>query len=296
MQRLLVLAAALSALLVTAPQAAAATQGEKADEAVVVINGAVNVPRGETVNGVFLAHGDARIAGHVNGDALVLSGDVLVSGHIDGDLVMGSGTARLLPGARVDGDLRYGDEKPVIADGATVGGTTSKGNWTDSVDFLPFIGAFVVWFAITLSSVVLGILLLLIAPRAADAIYDRARERLGPVVAIGIAIFIVLPITAFISAITFFGLPLAIGIGLALLPLAAVAYVTTAWAVGRAIVKPPRERILSFLAGLAILRVAALVPILGLLVWLAAVVVGLGLIGAAIGAAREPAAAQNPGS
>lgn len=296
MQRLLVLAAALSALLVTAPQAAAATQGEKADEAVVVINGAVNVPRGETVNGVFLAHGDARIAGHVNGDALVLSGDVLVSGHIDGDLVMGSGTARLLPGARVDGDLRYGDEKPVIADGATVGGTTSKGNWTDSVDFLPFIGAFVVWFAITLSSVVLGILLLLIAPRAADAIYDRARERLGPVAAIGIAIFIVLPITAFISAITFFGLPLAIGIGLALLPLAAVAYVTTAWAVGRAIVKPPRERILSFLAGLAILRVAALVPILGLLVWLAAVVVGLGLIGAAIGAAREPAAAQNPGS
>ena len=101
MQRLLVLAAALSALLVTRAPAAAATQGEKADEAVVVINGAVDVPRGETVNGVFLVHGDARIAGHVDGDAVVLSGDALVSGRIDGDLVMGSGTARLLPGARV---------------------------------------------------------------------------------------------------------------------------------------------------------------------------------------------------
>ena len=71
---------------------------------------------------------------------------------------------------------------------------------------------------------------------------------------------------------------------------------TAAWALGRVIVKPPRERILSFLAGLAILRALALVPILGLLVWLAAVIVGLGLIGAAIGAAREPAAAQSPGS
>jgi cytoskeletal protein CcmA (bactofilin family) len=294
-RRFLVPVAALLALLVFAASAGAATRGEKADEAVVVINGAVDVPRGETVKGVFLAHGDARIAGHVDGDAMVFSGDALVSGHIDGNLVMGSGTARLLPGARVDGNLRYGDERPVIANGATVGGTTSKGNWTDSVDFLPFIGAFVLWFAITLSSVVLGILLLLIAPRAADAIYDRARERLGPTIAIGIAIFIVLPITAFIATITLFGLPLAIGIVLALLPLAAIAYVTSAWALGRVIVKPPHERILSFLAGLAILRAAALVPILGLVVWLAAVIFGLGLIGAAIGAARGPAA-QSPGS
>lgn len=63
---------------------------------------------------------------------------------------------------------------------------------------------------------------------------------------------------------------------------------TSAWTLGRAIVKPPRGRILAFLAGLAILRAVALVPILGVLVWLAAVVVGLGLLGAAIGAARGP--------
>jgi hypothetical protein len=53
-------------------------------------------------------------------------------------------------------------------------------------------------------------------------------------------------------------------------------------------------------AGLAILRVAALVPLLGFFVGLAAVIFGLGLIGAAIGAARNPPpaepAAQTPGS
>jgi hypothetical protein len=85
------------------------------------------------------------------------------------------------------------------------------------------------------------------------------------------------------------------------LPLAAVAYVTAAWALGRRLVKEPRNRFLSFLAGLAILRLLALVPIFGGFVGLAAVVFGFGLIGAAIGAAREPrqpspVPAQTPGS
>ena len=53
-------------------------------------------------------------------------------------------------------------------------------------------------------------------------------------------------------------------------------------------------RILAFLAGLAILRLLALVPAIGLLVGLGAVIVGLGLIGAAIGAARDPAVARYP--
>jgi len=99
-----------------------------------------------------------------------------------------------------------------------------------------------------------------------------------------------------IAAITLVGLPLALLLGLALLPIAAIAYTASAWALGRAIVAPPRHRVLAFLAGLAILRVAALLPVLGVLVGLAATVFGLGLLVAAIGAAREPAPAGDPGS
>jgi cytoskeletal protein CcmA (bactofilin family) len=297
-RRLLFLAAALPALLVlTAPGSASAAQaGSKAGDAIVVIKGDVTVDRGEAVDGVVIISGDAKISGRVDGDVVLVSGDALVSGRIDGNLVTLSGRARLLPTANVRGDLNYGDEQPVIAPAATVAGSVSKENWTDSLDFAPFVGAIVFWLAVSISSAVLGILLLLIAPRAADAVFERTRERIGPTIAIGVAIAIVLPVTAFLAAITLVGLPLAIGIGLILLPLASVAYVIAAWALGRVILKPPRERILSFLAGLAILRAVALVPILGLLVWLAAVVFGLGLIGAAIGAAREPAEAQNPGS
>ena len=296
MRRLPVLATPLLALLLAAAPAGAAESRGDAGEPIVVVNGDVAVERGEIVEGVFVIDGDVRIAGRVDGDVAVVAGDVLLAGRVDGNLVTISGRARLLPTASVGGDLTYGDERPRIAAAATVSGAVQEENWDDSLDFLPFVGALVFWLAVTVSAAVLGILLLLIAPRAADAVFARARERLGRAIAIGLAIFVVLPLGAFLAAVTLVGLPLALAIVLALLPLAAIAYVTAAWALGRTLVKPPRGRILAFLAGLAILRVAALVPILGLLVWLAAVIAGLGLLGIAIAAAREPRVAGTPGS
>lgn len=289
---------ALAALIAPVAVSAASTAGAAGD-AVLVISGNVVVPRDETVDGVFIASGDARIAGRVDGDVIVLSGDALVSGTIDGDLFTASGKARLLPSAEVSGDVGYGDEHPQVALDARVHGDVTKQDWPDVGGLFSWIGGILFWLAVSVSTLVLGALLLLIAPRAADALEARSHERIGPTIAIGVAILIVLPVTAFIATITLLGLPLGIGIGLALLPLGAVAYVAAAYALGRRILKPPRERMLSFVAGLAILRLAALVPFLGALVGLAALVFGLGLIGAAIGAARQPAGqepARSPGS
>ncbi|MEX2106244.1 MAG: polymer-forming cytoskeletal protein [Solirubrobacterales bacterium] len=300
LRRVPLVATLLCLLALAAPAAAPAeTSGGHGDDAVVVVSGDVTVDRGDVVDGVFIASGDARIAGRVDGDVVVLSGDLVVSGTIDGSIFLASGLARLLPSADVTGDVTYGDQRPEVALDARVRGDVEKEGWPDLGGALPWIGGFLIWLAVTVSTLVLGALLLLIAPRAADSIYQRTRERIGPLIAIGIAILITLPVAAFLAAITILGLPLAIGIGLALLPLGAVAYVATAWALGRTIMKPPRERILSFLVGMAILRALALVPILGFLVGLAAVVFGLGLIGAAIGAARAPEApepARSPGS
>jgi len=299
LRRLPPLAALLALLAILAPATAAATTGAHEQDAIVVVSGDVAVEPGETVAGVFVVSGDARIAGTVDGDVFVLAGDVLVSGTIDGNLFTASGTARLLPSAEVGGDVNYADQRPDVALDARVHGDVAKEGWPEIGGLATLIGGFLFWLAISVSAAVLGVLLLLAAPRAADAVYARSRERIGPLIAIGIAILIVLPVAAVIAAVTVLGLPLAIGIVLALLPLGAVAYVTAAWALGRAILKPPRERALSFLLGLAILRAAALVPIVGLFVGLAALIVGLGLIGAAIGAAREPAEtapARSPGS
>ncbi|MGC1166047.1 MAG: polymer-forming cytoskeletal protein [Solirubrobacterales bacterium] len=282
--------------LTTPAVASAASAADNSEQAIVVISGDVTVERGETVEGVYLASGDARIAGEVAGDVIVLSGDVLVSGRIDGDLFTAGGTSRLLPSAEVSGDVGYGDEHPRVALDARVHGDVAKQDWPDVGGLFAGIAGFLIWLAVTLSLLVLGALLLLIAPRAADALSERSRERLGPTIAIGIAILIVLPVIAFLAAITLVGLPLAIGISLALLPLGAVAYVVSAYALGRRMVEPPRHRMLAFLAGLGALRLVAFVPVLGAVVGIAALVFGLGLIGAAIGAAREPTGPDPPQS
>lgn len=293
---------ALAVLALAAPASAQTTDHE--GDAIVVISGDVTIPRGETVAGVFVISGDVRLAGHVDGDVMLISGDALVSGRIDGSLVTVDGQARLLPRAFVAGNVHYADQRPVIAGDAIVRGDVSRENGFDSLDVFPLLWLVLLWFGIGISMAILGALLLLVAPRGAEAIYERSRERLGPLIAIGFAVVIALPIAGTIAAVTVVGLPLALVILLALLPLAAVAYCASAWALGRRMVGPPRNRIFAFLAGLAVLRAAAVVPVLGFLVGLAAVVFGLGLIGAAIGAARDrgedrersPAWRQSPDS
>lgn len=296
----LVVLIALAALALPAVTLGA-DRSNHVEDAIVVISGDVSVPRGETVDGIVIASGDLRLAGRVDGDVVLFAGDGTVSGRIDGDLVTFGGQARLLPRASVGGDVHYGDERPIVADSAIVRGDVTKEGWSgwdEWDDFLPFVGAFVFWIAISVSMAILGVLLLLIAPRAADALSSRSRERVGPVIAIGIAIGICLPLAAFIALVTLVGIPLAVLIGLALLPIAALAYLTSAYALGRRMVGEPHSRFWALLAGLAVLRAVALIPLLGFLVGLAAVVFGLGLLGAAIGAARdpEPDPAPSPGS
>jgi hypothetical protein len=293
----LVLIVALG-LLVPPATALGARAGNADPETIVVVSGDVTIPRGQTVDGIYVASGNVHLAGRSTGDVVLFSGNAVVSGRIDGDLVTFGGRAYLPPGAFVSGDVRYADKHPRVFGAARVGGDIEEIDAGNALDFLPVLGI-LLWLAIGISAAILGVLLVLIAPRAADAVYARSRERAGAVIAIGIAIAICLPVAAVIAAVTIVGLPLAIGVLLVLLPLGAVAYVASAWALGRRIVKPPRGRIVAFLAGLAILRAAALVPLLGLLVSLAAAVFGLGLIGAAIGAARahrQPAPTQSPGN
>lgn len=292
MRRVWPLALLISLAALALPGAASAAEtADNEEDAIVVISGDVTVPRGEAVDAIVVADGDVRLAGHADGDVVLFAGDATISGRIDGDLVTLGGQARLLPSAYVAGDVRYGDERPIVSGAAIVRGDVTQEDWDDSLELLPFIGAFALWLGIGISMAILGVLLLLIAPRAADAIHERSRERVGVVIAVGIAVAICLPLAAALAAITLVGLPLALVIGLALLPAAALAYVAAAYALGRRIISPPRSRIWSFLAGLAILRALALLPFLGFLVGLAAVIFGFGLLAAAIGAAREPAGA-----
>lgn len=275
------------ALVLLFPGVAAAN--DRDDDTIVVITGGATVAEGETVDGVVVVDGPVRIDGTVDGDVFVVSGDTEISGEVTGDVTVLAEPAVINSGARIGGDLRYGDEEPEIASGAQIDGETSDEDWSD-LGPAGFIGWAVFWFALALSSLALGLLLLLIAPRAADAAYRQARDGAWESAAAGLAIFILLPILAVLALATLVGLPLGLGVLLALLPLGAIAYVTTLWVVGRALVKPPRGRVLAFLAGWAIFSALLLVPFLGILAWLAATVFGLGVLGVALWRARSPAA------
>jgi hypothetical protein len=94
--------------------------------------------------------------------------------------------------------------------------------------------------------------------------------------------------------ITVLGLPLGIALLLALLPIYAIGYTTSAFLLGRAIVKPPTSRFLAFLAGWAILRAIALIPGVGILAWFGATVFGLGALGIALWRSRRGPVTQAP--
>ena len=285
------LLAALVALLVFPGVASA--QDDDDDDTLVVITGGATVAEDETVDGVYVVDGPVTIDGTVDGDVVVVNGDTEISGEVTGDVTVFAKRAVIESGARIGGDLRYGDEEPEIASGAQIDGEVKKEDWSD-FPTVGWLGALALWLAITLSSLALGLLLLLIAPRAADAAYLQTRENPWGSVAAGLAIFVALPILAVLALVTLVGLPLGIAVLLALLPLGAIAYVTTLWVVGRLVLKPPRGRVASFLVGWAIFRVLALIPVLGIIVWLAAVVFGLGVLALALWRARSPAAPPPP--
>jgi cytoskeletal protein CcmA (bactofilin family) len=254
-----------------------------ADEAKdqIVITGSVAVAKGETVDTVVIADGPVTIDGHVEGDVVAINGRVTIRGTVDGDVATVVKRARLLDGGRVGGDLIYSEKKPDVAGGATVDGKIRHENAGKASSAFAWALGLLLWLAVTASSLVLGVVLVAFTPRVVEAAWEAADSRLGAVIGIGAALFFGLPLVALFVAFTVFGLPLSLLLLLALLPLYALGYVTSAWLVGRRVLSGPRDRFVPLLVGLLILRVLALIPFLGALVGIAATAVGLGALGVA---------------
>ena len=284
MRRVLLIALVLLAALPTG--ASAQTVGDGDDR--VSITGPVVVGAGEVAGDVVVIDGPVVVAGAVRGDLVVINGPLRISGRVGGDVVVLAGRATLTSGARVGGDLLYGEERPSVPAGATVGGEVKRVDVGRITDPLGFVGALAIWLAVTASTLVLGLVLLWLVPRGMDGIVAAGATSIGPVVGWGLLLFFGLPLLAVLGLITIVGIPLGIGLLLALVPLYSIGYTCGAWLVGRRLVSPPRGRVLAFLAGVAIVRVLGLIPILGGLVWFVATVLGLGAIMVAVWRARRP--------
>jgi hypothetical protein len=293
---LLVVLAAAGTVLLPTGQLVAQTTDTLADRpSFVVFTGKLDVAEGEVYQDAVIFDGDVTVDGSVVENVVAFNGDITVSGTVGENVVALNGRVTLASGASVGGDVISSDPADV-AEGATVGGqVTSEGLPTD-FDFGGYLAVsrVAIWFATSVSSLVLGLLLLLFAPRAGDSVSATAARRFGRSIGIGFAVFFGLPIAAGIAVVTLIGIPLGVGILLGLALLFWIGYVAAGLAIGRRLIGPPTSRLLAFAAGWAILRVVAIVPGIGGLAWFLATVFGLGALAVAARDAGREARAVAP--
>ncbi len=268
-QSLLVALLAICCLLPAATASADATSD--GDDRIIVV-GSTLVDREETAGDVWVGDGDVTIRGTVTGDVVVVDGDVTIRGTVEGNVVTLAGQATLGRAGRVEGDIIYADKEPVQTPGSQVGGDVEKFDVGDA----GILGAIAWLIGITVSMFLLGLILLLLAPRAADAVARTAKAKPLASFGVGVLGFFLIPIIAVAALFTVVGIPLGIILLLLIIPLLAISYVTAAFALGRRILKG--ARILAFLVGLVILGLLSLIPIAGGLIGLLATMFGLGLL------------------
>lgn len=285
-RRSLALAAlAGAALLWSAPSARAQAEDVEARDQ-IVLSGDVNVPQGEQVGEVVVIHGTVTVSGVVRGDVVVLDGPVRVFGQVAGAVVAVDGRVVLGPTAQVGGDVLSGEE--VIArPGAQVGGATREGVRFSLSGPLRALGRFLGWLAVSVSTLLLGLFLVFVAPRAADAIADAVRTAPLPSAGWGLAVCVMTPVWSVALLVSILGLPLGVALVLALLLLAMVGYTWSVWAIGRLLLGPERNRALALLAGWAIARAVGAVPFVDAATWLLGAVLGLGAMTVATWRARR---------
>ncbi|HXF71293.1 MAG TPA: hypothetical protein VNO79_01615, partial [Actinomycetota bacterium] len=244
---------------------------------VVVLSGSVLVPRGASAGTVVVLHGRARVEGVVREDVVVLDGRAVVLGQVSGSVVAVLGDVALGPGAQVGGDVLAGGA--VLAEGdAAVGGRVRQGvafvlRWPGRA-----LGRFLPWAAVSVSTLLLALLALALAPRAADAVAEAARTAPWASAAWGALLVASVPAVGILLVASVLGLPAGLALLLGLALLSSVGYAGTAWAVGRLLVRPPRSRVLALLAGWGVTRAVALVPALGAPTWIIGAAFGVGAL------------------
>ena len=284
MRRSLILGLLSLTLLAVATPAWA--QDGPGQEAFVVLSGPADVPQDQQVGDLVVFHGSSTVDGTVNGSLTAFDAPVTISGRVNGDVVVFNGRVELRSGATVTGDV-VSQADPVLASGATIGGATRRVQTNVNWDGFGWAGRLAFWLAVSVSTLLVGLVLLWLVGRGAARILEAGRTRIGPSILWGLLVFFGLPILAILALVTVVGIPLGIGVLAALGLIYAVGYSASAWILGRSILRGRTAWVVAFLLGWAILRAVALVPILGGLAWFVAVVFGLGALLVAIWRSRS---------
>jgi hypothetical protein len=270
---------------IAAPVALAADESlAHSGRVLMAFGGDISVPAGEQADVVFVANGDADIAGTVN-TLTVIEGSATVHGATVEDIIVISGTLALEDGAEVIGNVRSIESTVTQADDVVIGGEI-KGLDAELLAVGAFLAPAMILFAIgmALASVVAGLLLAAVGARQV-----RAAERViaaEPLKAFGVGLLgvIVIPILAILAMVTIVGAPLGLGVLLGFLPLLAfVGFLVAGIFLGEEILGTRKEPAAAHpytaaLLGILVLQVIGIVPFVGGLVTGVASLLGFGAI------------------
>ena len=253
----------------------------------VVLSGTVAVPKGTTVGEVVVFHGRALISGAVQGDVVVLDGPVTIDGgYVTGSVVTMRGAIHVTGASLIGGDV-LGGSTVVVDRGARVGGQVRQHVGLTLQGPLAVLGILLGSVALAVSVLLLGLGLLLVAPRGADRISVAASTSPFAALGWGVILEVFLPVVCVLAAATIVALPLGLALLLALGFLFLVGLVWTAWAIGRTLLPAPRSRVLALLAGWAIVAALGLVPWANVVLWTLGSAFGLGAMTVALWRARR---------
>lgn len=254
----------------------------------IVLSGHVSVPAGRAVGEVVVFDGTVRVDGVVRGDIVVLSGGVRVAGQVGGTVVVVDGSVVVEASGQIGEDVLAGDGI-TLEPGAMVRGEARRSFRLSLARPLEVLGALLAAAAVGFSSLILGLVVLLLAPRGADLTADALRSAPGASAVWGIGMWLLLPVASVVAIATIVGIPAGLAVLLGLGLVAAASYTLTVWSIGRWIVPAPRPRLGAFLAGWGVSVVLSLVPFLHLAWWGLATIAGLGGATVATWRARGPA-------
>jgi len=243
-------------------------------------------PRARIAGNASFAGGDIKVLGAIGGYLQAAGGRVLIDGRVDGDVEAATGALELGPKARIGGRLRYRGGAPLVQDAAAqvLGGIERLEMPVRRVaERSPAPAVFGVW---TLGLMVMAAVLVLALPGFFGRVAAAARTRFGWSLLWGFLALAAIPLAAVILLATVIGIPLALVALLGYLVLLLVGYVAAGIALGDATLArwwTPRAahrgwRALFAALGVLVIGLVALIPWLGALIALAALLSGMGAL------------------
>ena len=250
---------------------------------------------------VFLGGTSSTVSGSVGRDVRGGGATLVIDGSIGRDVNVEADKLELTSRAVVAGNLSYGSANEAnVAQGATVRGSTQRREPQRTQPTSPSstpTNKVIDWLRGLVGLVILGFLLLMLAPGFVRHATDRVESNPAASLGIGLVVLIGVPVFAILAFIVgaFIGgwwiglIALALYGVLFAVALAIVSFAAGEWILAR--LGRTRELAIGLAVGAAILLLVGIVPVLGGLIVFLAVLVGMGAIAVSMGGPREPAPA-----